>query len=84
MVIAQLAASSDRFRVPKKDEAGRTSAPFPARGWIGLSGRRSYREAAVALDLDLLRQPKLVDVHNVEVCGLVLERPSSPDFSDHR
>jgi predicted chitinase len=82
MVIAQLAASSDRFRARDKAEAGWTSAPYPARGWIGLSGRRSYREAAVALDLDLLRQPELAGVHNVEVTAWFWNSHRLHDFSD--
>jgi predicted chitinase len=82
MVIAQLAASSHRFRAPEHVEARWTSAPFHPRGWIGLSGRRSYRQAALALDLDLLRQPELVDVHNVEVTAWFWNAHRLHDFSD--
>ncbi|HTS79851.1 MAG TPA: hypothetical protein VMH40_04570 [Myxococcaceae bacterium] len=82
MVIAQLAASSHQFRAPEKDEAPWTSAPFPSRGWIGLSGRRSHRETAVALGLDLLRQRELVDVRNVEVTAWFWNAHRLHDFSD--
>jgi predicted chitinase len=68
MLVAQLAASSQRFRrLEEEDGPGRPSAPFFGRGWIGLTSRRSYREAGPALDLDLVRHPELVLTNNTEV-----------------
>jgi predicted chitinase len=68
MVVAQLAATSSSFRrLEEEDGPHRPSAPFFGRSWVQLSGRRSYREAAAALDLDLVRHPELATTSNTEV-----------------
>jgi predicted chitinase len=68
MLVAQLAAASHLFKsLEEQDGSRRPSAPFFGRGWIRLTGRRSYRDAGTALDLDLIRNPELVVLHNAEV-----------------
>jgi predicted chitinase len=83
MLIAQLAATSERFRrLEEPDGAHRPSAPFFGRGWIQLTGRRSYREAGTALDLDLLRNPDLARTHNTEVTAWFWNAHRLHAFSD--
>lgn len=62
MLVTQLAVSSRSFRLLEEPQGprARSSAPYFGRGWIQLTGRRQYREAAAALDLDVLRHPELV------------------------
>src|SRR5689334_8071508 len=68
MVVAQLAATSKHFRrLEEEDGPHRPSAPFFGRSWVQLAGRRGYREAAAALDLDLVRHPELAVSSNTEV-----------------
>src|SRR5262249_23663145 len=68
MLVAQLAVTSESFRrLEEEDGPRRPSAPFFGRSWIQLSGRRSYREAGTALDLDLVRHPELAVTSNTEV-----------------
>jgi predicted chitinase len=83
MLVAQLAVSSHRFRhLEDPDGAHRPSAPFFGRGWIQLSGRRSYREAATALELDLVRHPELVLANNTEVTAWFWNAHHLHAFSD--
>ena len=70
MVIAQLAASSRSFRQLEEPE-GRGPTPYFSRGWIGITGRRQYREVGTGLGMDLLRHPELVTVHNAEATAWV-------------
>ncbi|HZJ54432.1 MAG TPA: glycoside hydrolase family 19 protein [Myxococcaceae bacterium] len=68
MLLAQLAATSGRFRqLEEPDGSRRPSAPYFGRGWIQLTGRRAYREAGAALDLDLMANPGLARRYNAEV-----------------
>ena len=84
MLIAQLGASSKRFRLLEEQEGpeGRTAAPYFGRAWIQLTGRRHYREAAAALDLDLVRHPELVVVHHSEVTAWFWNAKQLHAFSD--
>lgn len=84
MLVAQLAASSGSFRQLEEKEGprGRTSAPYFGRGWIQLTGRRQYREAAAALDLDVLRHPELVVAHHSEVTAWFWNAKRLHAFSD--
>jgi predicted chitinase len=68
MLVAQLATTSKHFRrLEEEDGPHRPSAPFFGRSWVQLTGRRSYREAAAALDLDLLHHPELAASSNTEI-----------------
>jgi predicted chitinase len=84
MLVAQLAASSRSFRQMEEQDGPRrqASAPYFGRGWIQLTGRRQYREAAAALDLDLLRQPELVLAHYSEVTAWFWNAKHLHAFSD--
>jgi len=83
MLVAQLAASSKSFRrLEEEDGPHRPSAPFFGRGWIQLSGRRSYREAGTALDLDLVRHPELAVTLNTEVTAWFWNTHRLHAFSD--
>jgi predicted chitinase len=83
MLVAQLAVSSQRFRrLEEEDGSHRPSAPFFGRGWIQLTGRRSYREAGAALDLDLVRHPELVVDNNTEVTAWFWNAHHLHAFSD--
>jgi len=83
MLVAQLAASSRSFRrVEEEDGPHRPSAPFFGRSWIQLNGRRSYREAATALELDLVKHPELAAVSNTEVTAWYWNAHHLNGFSD--
>ena len=83
MLVAQLAATSKSFRrVEEEDGPRRPSAPFFGRSWIQLSGRRSYREAGAALDLDLVRHPELAAHTNTEVTAWFWNAHHLNGFSD--
>jgi predicted chitinase len=84
MLVAQLAASSRSFRLMEEQDGPgrRTSAPYFGRGWIQLTGRRQYREAAAALDLDVLRHPELVVAHHSEVTAWYWTAKQLHAFSD--
>ena len=83
MLVAQLAATSKSFRrLEEEDGPRRPSAPFFGRSWIQLSGRRSYREAGAALDLDLLRHPELAVGSNTEVTTWFWNTHHLNGFSD--
>src|SRR5262245_61336581 len=83
MLVAQLAAASERFlRMEEADGRHRPSAPFFGRGWIQLTGRRSYRDAGAALDLDLVRHPELVLANNTEVTAWFWNAHHLHAFSD--
>jgi len=83
MLVAQLAAASERFRrMEEADGRHRPSAPFFGRGWIQLTGRRSYRDAGAALDLDLVRHPELVLANNTEVTAWFWNTHHLHAFSD--
>jgi len=83
MLVAQLAASSKSFRRQEEEDGPRRpSAPFFGRSWIQLSGRRSYREAGTALDLDLVRHPELAATSNTEVSTWFWNAHHLNDFAD--
>jgi predicted chitinase len=83
MLVAQLAASSKSFRqLEEEDGPRRPFAPFFGRSWIQLSGRRSYREAGTALDLDLVRHPELAATSNTEVSAWFWNAHHLNDFAD--
>ncbi|HET9157629.1 MAG TPA: glycoside hydrolase family 19 protein [Myxococcaceae bacterium] len=83
MLVSQLATSSRGFRLlAEKDGGPRPRAPYFGRGWIHLTGRRAYREAAEALDLDLVRNPDLVLLHNTEVTAWFWNAHRLHRFSD--
>ena len=83
MLVAQLAASSRNFKQLEEDDGPhRPAAPFFGRGWIQLSGRRSYREAATALELDLVHHPELVVANNTEVTAWFWNAHHLHAFSD--
>ena len=83
MLVAQLAATSRSFRrLEEEDGPRRPSAPFFGRSWIQLNGRRSYREAASALDLDLVRHPELAASSNTEVTAWFWNAHHLNGFSD--
>ena len=83
MLVAQLAATSRSFRrLEEEDGPHRPSAPFFGRCWIQLSGRRSYREAGTALDLDLVRHPELALTSNTEVTAWFWNAHRLNGFSD--
>ena len=83
MLVAQLAATSKSFRrLEEEDGPRRPAAPFFGRSWIQLSGRRSYREAGAALDLDLLRHPELAVGSNTEVTTWFWNTHHLNGFSD--
>jgi len=83
MLVAQLAATSKSFRRVEEEEGPRRpSAPFFGRSWIQLSGRRSYREAGAALDLDLVRHPELAAHTNTEVTAWFWNAHHLNGFSD--
>ena len=83
MLLAQLAATSKSFRrLEEEDGPRRPSAPFFGRSWLQLSGRRSYREAGAALDLDLLRHPELAVGSNTEVTAWFWNAHHLNGFSD--
>ena len=83
MLVAQLAASSRSFRQLADQEGPlRPSAPYFGRAWIQLTGRRQYREASDALDLDLLRHPELVLAHHSEVTTWFWNAKRLHAFSD--
>ena len=83
MLVAQLAATSRSFRrVEEEDGPRRPSAPFFGRSWIQLNGRRSYREAGAALDLDLVHHPELAATSNTEVTTWFWNAHHLNGFSD--
>ena len=83
MLVAQLAATSKSFRrLEEEDGPRRPAAPFFGRSWIQHSGRRSYREAGAALDLDLLRHPELAVGSNTEVTTWFWNTHHQNGFSD--
>jgi len=83
MLVAQLAAASKSFRrLEEEDGPRRPSAPFFGRSWIQLSGRRSYREAGTALELDLVRHPELAVASNTEVTAWFWNAHHLNGFSD--
>ena len=83
MLVAQLAATSKSFRrLEEEDGPRRPSAPFFGRSWVQLSGRRSYREAGSALDLDLVRHPELAAHTNTEVTAWFWNAHHLNGFSD--
>jgi predicted chitinase len=83
MLVSLLATFSSHFRLLKEKEGPlRPSAPYFGRGWIHLTGRRAYREASEALDLDLIRDPDLVLLHNTEVTAWFWNAHRLHRFSD--
>jgi predicted chitinase len=83
MLVAQLAASSSSFRrLEEEDGSHRPSAPFFGRSWVRLTGRRSYREAGAALDLDLVRHPELAAGSNTEISAWFWEAHHLNAFAD--
>ena len=83
MLVSQLATFSSGFKLLEEKEGRFSScAPYFGRGWIRLTGRRAYREAGEALDLDLLRNPALVVRHNTEVTAWFWNTHQLHRFSD--
>jgi predicted chitinase len=83
MLVSQLATLSCAFRLPEKRNGRlRPSAPYYGRGWIHLTGKRAYREASEALDLELVRYPDLVLLHNTEVTAWFWNAHDLHRFSD--
>jgi putative chitinase len=83
MLVAQLAVRSSSFtRLEEEDAARRASTAYFGRGWIRLTGLRSYRAAGAALALDLLEHPELVVPHNVEVTAWYWSAHRLHAFSD--
>jgi len=83
MLVAQLAASSGSFRrLEEENGPHRPSAPFFGRSWVQLSGRRNYREAGTALELDLVRHPELAASSNTEVSAWFWEAHHLNGFAD--
>ena len=83
MLVAQLGVTSAAFRrLEEEDGPHRPSAPFFGRSWIQLTGRRSYREAGSALDLDLIHHPELVSQSNTEVTSWFWNSHHLNGFSD--
>ena len=83
MLVAQLAVASQHFRqLEEPDGWSQPMAPYFGRGWVRLTGRRQYREAAGALDLELLAHPELVTAHNAEVAAWVWNARQLHVFSD--
>jgi predicted chitinase len=83
MLVAQLAATSSSFRrLEEEDGPHRPSAPFFGRSWVQLSGRKSYREAGAALELDLVRHPELAVGSNTEISAWFWKAHHLNAFSD--
>jgi predicted chitinase len=83
MLVSQLATFSGRFRLrEEKDGRLKPGAPYFGRGWIHLTGKRAYREAGEALDLELVRNPDLVLLHNTEVTAWFWNTHDLHRFSD--
>lgn len=83
MLVAQLAVRSSSFtRLEEEDAARRASTAYFGRGWIQLTGFRSYRAAGAALALDLVEHPELVLPHNVEVTAWYWSAHRLHTFSD--
>ena len=83
MLVAQLAATSGHFRrLEEEDGPHRPAAPFFGRTWVQLSGRRSYREAGAALDLDLIHHPELAVSSNTEISAWFWNAHHLNAFSD--
>jgi predicted chitinase len=83
MLVSQLATFSCGFRLlEQKDGRLKPSTPYFGRGLIRLTGRRAYREAGEALDLDLVRNPDLVLLHSTEVTAWFWNAHHLHRFSD--